>query len=318
MSEISVVICTHNPRSTYLRRVLGALRAQTLAREQWELLMIDNASTERLADTWDLSWHPCARHVREDQPGLTPARLRAITESKADLLVFVDDDNILAPDFLEKVKTLAASYPYLGVFGAGILEPEFEVPPPPELNPYLQMLALRRVPATRWSNNTEDFESTPWGAGLCVKRRVAEDFRKLLDQINVTELLGRRGNQLFAGEDDVFSWASVLAGQGFGVFPELQITHLISAQRLNRRYFLKLIHDHAFSHGVLSYLRVGTQAREVGLSQYVRLLIHGFRRGWFSMRCQWVASQGRNRAERFITDHHLQPLQARSRAGSST
>jgi len=314
MSDISVVICTHNPRPGYLRRVFGALQAQTLARERWELLIIDNASTERLADTWDLSWHSRARHVREDEPGLTQARLRGIKESKGDLLVFVDDDNVLAPDFLEKAGALAADHPYLGVFGAGILEPEFEVPPPPELGPHLQMLALRWVPTARWSNNTEDFECTPWGAGLCVKRRVAEDYRKLLDQLNVTELLDRQGERLYAGGDDVFSWASVLGGQGFGVFPELRITHLISAGRLTRRYFLRLIHDHSFSHGVLSYLRVGMQARRVGLYQYVRLLIHGIKHGRFSMSCQWVASRGRNRAKRFISDHRLQPLQSSARA----
>ena len=40
--DFSVIICTHNPRSDYLRRVLDALKAQTLLREQWELLLIDN------------------------------------------------------------------------------------------------------------------------------------------------------------------------------------------------------------------------------------------------------------------------------------
>jgi glycosyltransferase involved in cell wall biosynthesis len=318
MPEISVIICTHNPRPDFLRRALEALQRQTISKERWELLLIDNACYEPLAKSWDLVWHPHARHVREEEPGLTPARLRGIREARGGLLVFIDDDNVLAADFLENAETLAAKHPYLGVFGAGILEPEFEVTPPPELNPHLKMLALRRVPTARWSNNTEDFDSLPWGAGLCVKRRVAEDFRKLLGRINITKLLGRQGDQLFAGEDDVFSWASVLGGQGFGVFPELRLTHLISGQRLNRRYFLRLIHDHTFSHGVLSYLRVGTQVRRGGLFQYLRLLIHGLRRGWFSMRCQWVASRGRNRANRFIADHHLQPLHASQRANLPT
>jgi glycosyltransferase involved in cell wall biosynthesis len=41
--KVSVVICTHNSRRGYLVRVLDALKAQTLPREQWELLLIDNA-----------------------------------------------------------------------------------------------------------------------------------------------------------------------------------------------------------------------------------------------------------------------------------
>jgi hypothetical protein len=51
-----------------LRRVLDALKAQTLPKEQWELLLIDNASKEPLAESWDLSWHPHARHIRERLP----------------------------------------------------------------------------------------------------------------------------------------------------------------------------------------------------------------------------------------------------------
>ncbi len=318
MLDISVIICTHNPRLDYLRRALGALQAQTLARERWELLLVDNASTERLADVVDLNWHPHARHVREEQIGLTPARLRGIKESKGDLLVFVDDDNLLSTDFLETAGTIALEYSYLGVFGAGILEPEFEKQPDPELAPHLWRLALRRVPAGQWSNNTEDFACVPWGAGLCARRSVTENYRKLLGWLNVTELLGRRGEKLFAGEDDVFSWASALGGQGFGVFPELRVVHLISAGRLNRDYFLRLIHDHSFSHGILSYLRVGTQVQSFGMPQYLRLLIHGIKHGLFAMRCQWVAVRGGNHARRFIAGRQLKPFQSVPRPSLSS
>lgn len=58
MAPLSVIICTHNSRTNYMRRVLDALDAQTLPKEQWELLLIDNASREKSANIWDLSWHP--------------------------------------------------------------------------------------------------------------------------------------------------------------------------------------------------------------------------------------------------------------------
>lgn len=316
MPEISVIICTHNPRPDYLRRVLAALETQTVPKERWELLLIDNASKERLAQTWDLGWHPHAQHVREEEPGLTPARLRGIKEARGDLLVFVDDDNVLGSDFLETAKAVAADYPSLGVFGAGALEPEFEKEPAPELTPQLWRLALRRVPATRWSNNIEDSDSLPWGAGLCVKRRVADAYPQLLGQINVTALLDRRGGQLFAGGDDVFSWAAVLEGQGFGVFPELRVTHLISAGRLNQGYFLRLIHDHAFSHGVLRYLRAGIPVRRPSLFQCARQVLESIRHGLFPMKCQWVELRGRGCARRFIAKHRLQPMQIAGRTGA--
>src|ERR1700724_388037 len=100
--EISVIICTYNPRMDYLARVLSALQAQTLAREHWELLLIDNASNQPLRGRIDLSWHQHAKHVTEQKLGLTFARLRGIRESACELLVFVDDDNVLDPDYLEQ------------------------------------------------------------------------------------------------------------------------------------------------------------------------------------------------------------------------
>ena len=121
MVDVSVIICTHNPRRDYLRRVLDALYAQTLPKEEWELLLIDNASDTPLADTWVLSGNPQARHIREDELGLTPARLRGIRESCGDLLVYVDDDNILAPDYLQTARALLMEHPHLGVIGAGII-----------------------------------------------------------------------------------------------------------------------------------------------------------------------------------------------------
>jgi putative transposase len=49
----------------------SALRAQTIPPNQWEFLIVDNASDERLSEFWDLSWHPRARHIRENNLGLT-------------------------------------------------------------------------------------------------------------------------------------------------------------------------------------------------------------------------------------------------------
>src|SRR4030095_1866009 len=96
--RLSVAICTHNPRADYFARTLDGLRAQTLSRNEWELLIVDNASAPPLAP--DLSWHPRGRIVREERAGLTPARTCAIRSTIADLIVFVDDDNVLAPDYL--------------------------------------------------------------------------------------------------------------------------------------------------------------------------------------------------------------------------
>jgi glycosyltransferase involved in cell wall biosynthesis len=308
MIELSVLICTHNPRTDYLRRVLDSLRQQTLSRQSWELILIDNASKERVSESWDISWHNQGRHVREEETGLTVARLRAIRESKGSLLVFVDDDNILAPDFLQEAQILSNERPYLGVFGAGKLEPEFETAPPAYLTPHLPRLALRTVEQTLWSNNIKDFECIPWGAGLCVSRTVAEYYMQLIQELNITSLLGRRGKHLFCGEDDVFSWAAVALGLGFGLFPDLRITHLISAARLDEKYFLRLIEGHSFSHGVLNFLRSGVLRCPSRAWEYLLSVFHGLRRGTFSMRCRWASMRGHNLAKQFVRERRLNKI----------
>jgi hypothetical protein len=292
-----------------LRRVLEALDAQTLPKESWELLVIDNASEQRLIERWALSWHPRARHIREEELGLTPARLRGIKESNGNLLVFVDDDNLLAPDYLQTARALLTAHPYLGVIGAGILEPEFAVEPTPELTAYLSLLALRQVSEARWSNNANDFCAVPWGAGLCVRRQVAASYQQFVKRLDVVEILDRRGEWLFGDGDVAFSWASVARGQGFGVFPGLQLTHLIPAERLTQRYLLRLVYDATFSSDVVRYRRMGILPCHGGHKGevYMRLLLRGMRRGLFAMRLGWAESRATDRAKEYIVQQRLRP-----------
>jgi glycosyltransferase involved in cell wall biosynthesis len=287
--------------------VLASLREQTLTAEQWEFLVVDNRSKQPLAEIWDISWHPRGRHIREDELGLTAARLRGIRESSGGLLVFVDDDNVLAPDFLDRAKAISARCPVLGAFGAGILEPEFEIQPPAELRSHMGMLALRSAPSVLWSHRAGDAHCRPWGAGLCVTRRAADFYWQFVADLGITAVLDRRGERLFSGGDDVFSRASAEIGLGFGVFPELRITHLISAAKLNKRYLLRLIHDHTFSHSVLDYMLNGIRPSRTDLVRYVRLLLHGMKNGPFSMRRQWALSQGAGHAAQFISANRLKP-----------
>ena len=169
MFDISVIICSHNPRPTYLRRVLDALRNQTLPVERWELLLIDNASKERLDTLWDLSWHPNGRHIFEGQLGVAYARQRGIREMSADLLVFVDDDNVLDLDYLRKAVSIDHQWPELGAWGSGVINPEFEVEPPDYLKELVPYVALRNADNAYWSNVPTCKWATPWGAGHCVR-----------------------------------------------------------------------------------------------------------------------------------------------------
>src|ERR1700739_2123923 len=171
--KLSVIICTHNPRPGYLSRTLEALRTQTLPIAEWELLVIDNASNPAVTTLISLAWHRRARHIREEVLGLTPSRLRGIQEAQGQLLVFVDDDNLLDPDYLANAVEIYADYPFLGAFG-GSVTGEYEVEPPLSIRPYLEGLAVRKTATDHWSNAKRWSEATPFGAGMCVRREVAE------------------------------------------------------------------------------------------------------------------------------------------------
>lgn len=311
--KLSVVLCTHNPRPDYLTRTLAGLAAQTLARTDWELILVDNASAEPVAGRFSLEWHPHGRHVREAELGLTAARLRGIREAAAELLVYVDDDNVLAPDYLEETLRLASNHPHLGAFGAGVLEPEFESPPAPEIVPLLPRLALRTASEIRWTNNCRDFNATPWGAGLVTTKATSERFAVLLRETSLNQVLGRRGTQLTGCEDGFFTWAAVDLGKGFGIFPSLRIVHLISARRVSRPYMVRMVRQGNYSEFITDYLFYGERPRPFGLMALLRVLAK-LRGGWFEMRCRWAALAGESDALRFIARSPLRPLRRASPA----
>jgi Glycosyl transferase family 2 len=238
--KFSVIICTHNPRPDYLRRVLDALRAQTLPKEQWELLLIDNSSEAPLELDWDLSWHPHGRIVREDELGLTPARLRGIKESTGDLLIFVDDDNVLGEDYLHEAASINQQYPMIAAFGAGSSRGEFEIGPPDWIRPYLEGMAVAEIDHDCWSNQYEWSLAFPFGAGMCVRRAVAEEFSRSLANGSELRRLGRTGKDLLSGEDIALASCAIDLGFGTGRFKRLKLTHLIPAQRLTEDYIVRL------------------------------------------------------------------------------
>lgn len=251
---LSVIICTHNPRSEYLIRVLDALKQQSLLQSEWELLLIDNASQSILAESVDLSWHPHSRHIREETLGLTHARLRGIAEAQANILVFVDDDNILDPDYLTNVLKIAKEYPCLGAWGCGQSIPEFEVPPPDWAEPYLPKLALKKLDKDKWSNIWPS-ETTPCGAGLVIRQEVGKKYAELLSHNPERKKLGRTGTVLLGGEDLDLAATAVDIGLGTGQFVCLKLIHLIPASRLELNYLLSLVEGSALSKTLLENFR---------------------------------------------------------------
>jgi glycosyltransferase involved in cell wall biosynthesis len=252
--DLSVILCTHNPREPYLRRVLAALRAQTLAAAKWELLLVDNASQPPVMERFDLSWHPHARHVREEELGLTPARLRGIQESHAEILVFVDDDTVLAPDYLEQALAIAKQWPFVGVWGGSYL-PEYETPLPAWVGDQVWRLLCWEVKEDVWSNLRTEFTTIPAGAGMCVRRPVVQKYLERCVQHPAAVGLDRSGKGVAGYGDIDLAYCAMDLGLGTGKSTRLRLTHLIPAARLTLDYFVRHAEGDAASNMLFRALR---------------------------------------------------------------
>jgi glycosyltransferase involved in cell wall biosynthesis len=258
--ELTVAICTRNPRADYLRRTLDALALQTLDRARWELLVVDNGSSPAVAAQFDLGWHAHGRHLVEPTLGLTPARLAAVAAARSPLLVFVDDDNVLAPDYLAEAARLAVEWPELGAWG-GDIAPEFETPPPAWFGQnWLYWLAVRPVTRVMWSNLPFDAVPLSYGAGMCVRKAVAEHYAREILPAPHRRMLDRTGDSLIGGGDADLGFTAYDLGLGNGLFPSLRLTHLIGSRRLTVDYMRRLVGDMSFSYVVLHALRGRTPA----------------------------------------------------------
>ena len=257
MPDLSVILCTHNPRMEYLERVLRSLGCQTLPYDRWELVIVDNASSAPLKDTLQLQWHPASSVVVEASAGLIHARLHGIRNSLGELIVFVDDDNVLEPDYLSEALRIGESHSFLGAWGAGTVRGEFETPLPVALQPYVSCLVIRQVTRDTWSNACDSAEQAPAGAGLCVRRDVAEKYaRNVVTDIR-RQRLGRNGDLLGACEDVDLAFTACDLGMGTGTFPSLQLTHLIPSRRLTCDYFIRLEEGFRYSEVIMKSLRQG-------------------------------------------------------------
>lgn len=244
--QLSVILTTHNPDPARLRRTLAGLRAQTLAADAWECILVDNASHPPvdLAPFADVS--PAGLRLEpEPQLGLTAGRRRGLSVMRGELAVLVDDDNVLAPDYLAHAVRLFAAHPRLGAAG-GPSRPEFEIEPALWAHEFFPLLALRdlgsepkvegllRAPGgTHWLYPP----CAPIGAGMVLRRAALDPWLRAGDTSMITD---RRGTALTSGGDNDIVLSILHAGWDVGYFPELNLTHLIPSSRLEPDYLARL------------------------------------------------------------------------------
>ncbi|HLP08139.1 MAG TPA: glycosyltransferase [Opitutaceae bacterium] len=272
--ELSVVVCTHNPRRVFLERTLEALRRQQADFARWELVLLDNASTAPLSAAYDLSWHPHGRHVREDTLGIAAARMRAMREARSDLILFVDDDNLLAPDYITRGLDYATNRPDLGVWG-GQLVPEFERPPAEWTRRWWSYLAIRPLERDLQAASPRDYEAIPPTAGEFIRRGVWERYLACVETDTRHLILGLRGSERISGQDTDIALCTFDLGLGAARFRDLVLTHIMPASRLEEPSLLRLVESISFATVVVEALRGGTAPAEA--SSLWRYLVARFR-----------------------------------------
>lgn len=243
MIKISVVISTFNPNMQRLDQTLAGLKNQTFLIYDWELLIIDNNSTISFIDKIDISWHNNARIIRELNLGLTYARIRGYIESSSEIIVMVDDDNILSPDYLTIVYNTFENDKELGAIGGKSL-PLFDSPPPSWLKHFYGNLALRdlgdKIIIEKWKNYYPD--SAPIGAGMGLRKFALQNYINKVNSGN-SRITDRRGTTLSSGGDNDIIIEVLKAGWKVAYVPALFLKHIIPLERVTKSYLGKLNKD---------------------------------------------------------------------------
>jgi glucosyl-dolichyl phosphate glucuronosyltransferase len=259
--RISAVICTHN-RLGYARAALSSLLGQSLAPSVFEILVVDNASTDGTFDALSAEFGqaPNLRLLREPRLGLSHARNTGWREAKGEFVAYLDDDAQAAPGWLEAVlAAFALRQPAPGCVAGRIL-PHWEAPRPAwlsdELALCLAILDWGEAPLVLGPDR--HFA----GANMAFPRRVIEAAG------GFAEFLGRKGGTLLSNEEILLR--RHLESQGLATLyaPEALVTHFIQAARLQPGWFTRRSYWQGVSEAVMSRRDQG-----LGWSQRLRLVL---------------------------------------------
>ena len=231
--EISVVICTYN-RQQFLPECLRCLSAQSIDDALWEVIIVDNASTDqtaKIARQWiDNSPGRPFRYVLEPSKGLSFARNRGIAEARSNVVTFIDDDAETVPEFVATLHAFMQAHPEAAGAGGKVIPKYSETPEPKWMNPFLKGF----VGLVDFGNEIKRYDSGmkyPIGCNMTYRK-------------DIMLKAGGFNNQLtFRGDDKHIFYAVTQVNPVVYYLPEAKLYHNIDANRLEmdsfRRLFLK-------------------------------------------------------------------------------
>jgi glucosyl-dolichyl phosphate glucuronosyltransferase len=236
---ISVIVATHS-RRPLLTRTLDALMRQDWPADDFEILVVDNDSTDDTAayvSNLESQPGPRVRLLQERRRGKTYAVNTGLAAARGDLLAFTDDDVVPEPQWL---RALSGAIDDTGAdFSVGRILPLWEASPPEWVGPALHgVLAIPDNGPTRLELRAGVNEHVMALAGnLAVRPRVFAQIGSWRTD------LGKELGSLRSGEDHEFFLRMIRAGYRGVYEPQARVAHLVPAVRLRRSYFRRWLYE---------------------------------------------------------------------------
>ncbi len=229
--EIAVIICTYN-RADCIVDALNSLVRQTFSHNLFEVLLVNNNSTDNTAA---LCEHFSAglsgfnyRYMLETKQGLSHARNRGIAEAKGSVIVFMDDDAVAEPDYLEKLFAFFSTTPDAAACG-GRIYPRFESRRPRWMSHFL----LSLTSSIDLGDRTKLFKRRqfPIGANMAVRKNRFDTYGVFNPD------LGRKGNSMDGAEEKDLFYRMIARGEKIYYVPDAIVHHYVPDRRLTFDFF---------------------------------------------------------------------------------
>ncbi len=229
----SVIIPAHN-RAEYLGDAVLSVCEQTIPPEEYEVIVVDNGSTDETRKVVEsiASEHSIVRYIYESRIGLHNARHAGARESTGEILVYIDEDVIVPPGWLQAMaKPFAKSE--VACVGGRIL-PQWEAQPPTWLDQFGRNGGINLSMLDLGDDALElAWPQTVYGCNMSVRKGVLYEIGGFNpDAIGDRHLIWLRGDGETGLHEKIYH-----AGYKVIYEPLAWLHHRVPASRLEPSYF---------------------------------------------------------------------------------